>query len=98
MLEIGCTGLGMFDALPSIKEEVINVTPNSVLACFTDGLVELENNEGEQFGESRLNKFLLEHHDVNMDNLNKMIFSLLDEYRENQNYVDDTALFGCRFL
>lgn len=98
MLEIGCTGLGMFDALPSIKEEVINVTPNSVLACFTDGLVELENNEGEQFGESRLNKILLENHDVSMDDLNKMIFSMLDEYREDQTYVDDTALFSTRFL
>lgn len=97
-LTVGCTGLGMFDNLPSIKEEVINVTPNSILACFTDGLVELENNDGEQFGDVRLEKLLMEHSELSMRKLNEHIFDELDRYREDQSYVDDTALLSCRFL
>ena len=48
-LNKGCIGLGMFEELPSVEVEEIVLKPNDTLVCFTDGLVELENEECEQF-------------------------------------------------
>ena len=41
LLQIGCTGLGMFEEIDKVKEGIISVYPNSSIICYTDGVVEL---------------------------------------------------------
>ena len=48
----------MFDQLPSIETEEITIGSGNVLVCYTDGLVELENEEGEQFETDRLHEIV----------------------------------------
>ena len=48
-LKIGCTGLGMFDEIGLIEEGILSISPDSTILCYTDGLVELENEKSQNF-------------------------------------------------
>lgn len=97
-LNKGCVGLGMFDKIPTIEMEQIDIKPNDTLICFTDGLVELENEEGEQFENERLIDIVHNNFELSMKDLNSLIFHKLNEYKIDQPYLDDTALMACRFF
>ena len=98
LLESGCTGLGMLDELPSIKVGQLTITPNSSLVLYTDGIVELENEVGEQFGLERLLQNVEMYSDLAMEDMNSIIFSKLEEWKGKQKYDDDTAIFSCKFF
>ncbi|MFM7667547.1 MAG: GAF domain-containing SpoIIE family protein phosphatase [Bacteroidota bacterium] len=98
MLESGCTGLGMLDELPTVKVGQLTITPNSSLVLYTDGIVELENEEGEQFGLERLLQNVEMYSDLAMEDMNSIIFSKLEEWKGKQKYDDDTAIFSCKFF
>ncbi len=97
-LKTGCTGLGMFDRLPHVEKGSITIPPNSILLSYTDGAVELLNDQGEEFGTTKLTQLVARNSNLSMDTLNKNITESLEKYRERQPYVDDIALFSCRFF
>jgi sigma-B regulation protein RsbU (phosphoserine phosphatase) len=97
-LDKGCIGLGMMDELPFIDVGKITLKPNTTLLLYTDGVVELENPEGEFFGTERLIKMIHSYYPLKMEDLNGLIFSKLDEWKGDLPLVDDTAVFGCRFF
>ncbi|MBU2018282.1 MAG: PP2C family protein-serine/threonine phosphatase [Bacteroidetes bacterium] len=98
LLEKGTIGLGMMDELPFLEvgEEIL--PPNTTLLLYTDGVVELENEMDEQFGLEKIVKMIHAYYPLKMEDLNNLIFSKLDEYRGDLDYVDDTAIFSCRFF
>ena len=98
LLDKGCIGLGMLDELPFIETERIVLKPNTTLFLYTDGVVELENEEEEYFGVERLIKMVNSYYPLKMDDLNSLIFSKLEEWKGPLPYVDDTAVFSCRFF
>lgn len=96
-LKEGCTGLGMLDELPSVKSGLVSIHPKDLLFCFTDGLVEQENEEGKAFGADQLEKFLFSiNGNATQDILNKAMFEL-NEFRNETPFFDDIALLACRF-
>jgi sigma-B regulation protein RsbU (phosphoserine phosphatase) len=78
--------------------EEIEVAPNTTLVCYTDGLVELENKEGEAFEVERLIDIIHNNYHLSMVELDELIFQELDNFRKDTPYLDDTALLSCRFL
>ncbi|HVA98037.1 MAG TPA: PP2C family protein-serine/threonine phosphatase, partial [Bacteroidia bacterium] len=98
LLKIGCTGLGMFEELQKVKEGIINVSPKTTILCYTDGVVELENNNGKEFGIENLTKTLIENPNLDMTNLNQLVVKKLNNHKENQPYIDDITLFSCRLF
>ena len=97
-LNKGCIGLGMFDEIPSIEMEELSIKPNDTLVCYTDGLVELENENGEQFETERLVKIINDNFHLSMKALDQIIFFELERFKGNQELLDDTALLSCRFF
>ncbi|MFK8038002.1 MAG: GAF domain-containing SpoIIE family protein phosphatase [Crocinitomicaceae bacterium] len=97
-LSKGCIGLGMFEELPFLESEEIDILPNTTLLLFTDGVVELENEYNEQFETDRLTKIAKSFYPLSMEDLNEIIFGKLDEWRGSKNYVDDTAILSCRIF
>lgn len=97
-LNKGCVGLGMFNKIPVIEMEQIEIKKNDTLICFTDGLVELENEDGEQYENDRLIEVIHNNFDLSMKDLMSLIFHKLNEYKGTQEFLDDTALMGCRFF
>lgn len=97
-LNKGCIGLGMFEELPSVEVEEIFIHPNDTLICYTDGLVELEDESDTPFETDNLIKLVHENFHLSMEELNKLIFFQLDRHRQSKPYMDDTALMSCRFF
>jgi len=99
MLKIGCTGLGMLEDLKKVKEGVVIMESGSVILCYTDGVVEQENEEGEDFGVNRLKELLkAKAHTLGMKEINKAIIESVKEHKGAKTYVDDIALLTCRML
>lgn len=97
-LDQGCIGLGMLDELPFINIGEKELSPNTTIVLYTDGVVELENEAEEFFGTERLVKLVQSYYPLNMDDMNNLIFSKLDEWKGPLDLVDDTAIFSCRFF
>ena len=96
-LSTGCPGLGMLDELPTIREGVVVLEPGSLIACYTDGVVELENMREREFGESKLELILLDNQDSGVDEVNDSIVRHLRSHKGQMPYVDDIALLTTRF-
>ncbi|XOV69013.1 MAG: SpoIIE family protein phosphatase [Fluviicola sp.] len=97
-LDKGTIGLGMLDELPFLDIGEAELGPNTTLVLYTDGVVELENEEEEFFGSDRLQKLIKSYYPLSMGDMNSLIFSKLDEWKGPLDLVDDTAIFSCRFF
>lgn len=97
-LDKGAIGLGMLKEIPFIEPEIVDIPNNSTLILYTDGVVELENATGEYFETQRLIRLIHNFYPLKMEDLNNLIFSKLDEFRGKKDFVDDTAIFSCRFF
>ena len=97
-LNEGCIGLGMLDELPYVNVGKLTLSPNTTFVLYTDGVVELENKNGEQFGVNRLIDNVKAYSTLKMEDMNNILFSKLDEWKGELNFVDDTAVFSCKFF
>lgn len=97
-LKIGCTGLGMFDEIDKIKEGIVNISPGTTIVCYTDGLTELENDKGEDFGIDSLKELIKNHPKLNMMELNVKIMETVMNYKQSRPYIDDIALFSIKIF
>jgi sigma-B regulation protein RsbU (phosphoserine phosphatase) len=96
-LDQGTIGLGMLEELPFINVGETQLSPNTTMVLYTDGVVELENESEEFFGSERLVQLVKSYYPLGMDDMNSLIFSKLDEWKGPLELVDDTAIFSCRF-
>ncbi len=97
-LKKGCTGLGMFDEIPKLEVGLLEVPEMSTLMCYTDGVVELENDAKKEFGTDKLVNYVKNSQALDMKLLNTELVQLLSEYKEDQSYIDDIALLSCKFF
>ncbi len=97
-LNEGCIGLGMLDELPYVNVGKLTLSPNTTFVLYTDGVVELENKDGEHFGVNRLIDNVKAYSTLKMEDMNNILFSKLDDWRGELNFVDDTAVFSCKFF
>ena len=97
LLKAGCTGMGMFEALPKVDEGIITIPENATLICYTDGVVELENENSEEFGLSSLINIFRKHKHSSMQTFIDSIKDELEKFKGKRPYIDDIALFCCKF-
>jgi sigma-B regulation protein RsbU (phosphoserine phosphatase) len=97
LLDQGTTGLGMLDELPFVNEGCCIIPPGSTLFCYTDGVVELENDSGISFGIERLEEFMKKNaHLKSLKDFHKKLVDHLTAFKQNQPFVDDITLFSSR--
>ena len=97
-LNSGCIGLGMLEEIPSINIEKINIDKNDILICYTDGIVELENPNGEAFETENLISVVQENFTLPVKEIDNKIFDALNVFKKQNEIMDDSALMSCRFL
>jgi sigma-B regulation protein RsbU (phosphoserine phosphatase) len=97
ILKLGTTGLGMLEKLFRLESGVVQIPAGSVLVCYTDGLVEQEDDSGSDFGMEHLIEFIEQHADQTSSQLNELLVKHLASFKGDQPYVDDIALLTCRF-
>ena len=98
LLDKGTVGLGMFDDLPFLTVGTYTVAVNETLVMYTDGIIELENEKNQFFELDQLIQLTNHYYPLKMEDLNNIIFSKLLEWKGKRNFVDDTAIFTCRFF
>ncbi len=98
LLKLGSIGLGMFEELPKVAMGEVLLPKNSLVVCYTDGLIETENNLEDEFGMDRLEKVILENFGENISTLNRNIVADVNEYRGDMPFTDDLAILSCRFF
>ena len=96
-LNKGCIGLGMLEEIPKIENEKIKLKKDTILICYTDGLVELENSNDVPFETDNLIKIVRQNFTLPMKELDNKIFSRLEEFKGDKDLLDDTAVMSCKF-
>lgn len=97
LLTLGSVGLGMFNEIPTVQCGQAQVTPESLLICFTDGLVEQENVEGIPFGMSRLEAIVKARRGMPIADIQRSLLEELETFRGEEPTFDDTAVLSLRF-
>ncbi|HYG40787.1 MAG TPA: PP2C family protein-serine/threonine phosphatase [Cytophagales bacterium] len=96
-LEKGTTILGAFHPLPFVNEYCIENLKNFLLFAYTDGLVEIPNEEDELFESERLAEFVFEKKELDLKILHTRLIDHINEYKGFSELKDDITLISCRF-
>ena len=98
MLDQGCTVIGAFEKLPEINEESIDLDGDALILSFTDGLIELQNDNMDYFGDDKVRNFIEEHGKEDVDTFNKNLLEEIDNFRGEQEFNDDIAILTCKIF
>lgn len=96
-LKATCTIIGHFDDLPEIREDTISLDEEIMLVAFTDGLVDIKNNSGQNYNNDRLNRFILDHANEHAENFAHKLMDDLMHFGEGQELPDDIAILVFKF-
>lgn len=91
-LDKGCTVIGALEELPFVETGSTTLTNEALLFMYTDGLTDLKNDEGDFLDEQMLSSFLVQNIELSPTALNNRLMTLVDEFKENQEYPDDIAI------
>ncbi len=99
LLDTGTTGLGMFEELPFIREGMIQFPTGATLFCYTDGIVEQENEKGDIFGLEKIMDLLEKNKDVfTMKDLHFRVVNEFEKFSRQTESLDDVTLLSCKSL
>ncbi len=96
MLRKGCVGMGMLDEIPKIEMGICTIEEPSKLLCYTDGLIELVDDEGIEFGTETLEKHLSNRRSI-QNNIQEIIEGQ-GILTGNQAIFDDITILGIDFI
>jgi sigma-B regulation protein RsbU (phosphoserine phosphatase) len=87
--------MGMLDDLPFLNEAVITLEEPAKLFCYTDGLVEVIQDSGIEFGTENLEKEL-----TNNNSLEENIQTIIENQKIMEGSAaifDDISIIGAQF-
>ena len=91
----GCVGVGMLDEIPVLKSGFLKIENKSKLFCYTDGLVELVDEEGVEFDTHEIEKSI-----SNKDEIDQNISTIIKSQKileGNAAIFDDISIIGIEF-
>ncbi|MDA8692589.1 PP2C family protein-serine/threonine phosphatase [Saprospiraceae bacterium] len=91
-LETGSSVIGAFEKLPFIKEAKVKIDSDTFLFCFTDGLIDIKNENEEYYEDSMVIDFIKTNASLNAKEFNEKIIAEIDKFKGSKPYVDDIAL------
>lgn len=95
-LEKGSTVLGAVPTLPNVRSGKYKFSDMTLLLAYTDGLTDLQNEEGEYFDHDKILAFLKENPDSNAHIFNKRLHERLEKFKGDKEYPDDIAILTCQ--
>ncbi len=91
--ELESTGL-IFGAFPEIdlRRSYVSIRPGGILVLYTDGIVERQNNAGEDFGMEGLKKVILKNKDKEAEEIMDAIFLTANKFGNSKKWKDDATI------
>lgn len=97
LLETGTTGLGMFEDLPFIQEGKADFPDHSILFCYTDGITDIEDQDGNLFGMDKIQEILTQHEEVyTMNDLHLILVDAFYKFKGANPFPDDITMLSYR--
>lgn len=98
LLEEGSTVLGAMHPLPFLNEGFVTDIDDFLLFCYTDGLTETVNEEGNEYSVETLLKYFQLEETFNKDlkTIHQDIIVALDNFKGRKGYNDDITILSCR--
>jgi sigma-B regulation protein RsbU (phosphoserine phosphatase) len=96
LLDKGTTILGVFNKLPFVNEQEIELPHDSLLFAYTDGLTETATEEGDEYGPEKLQSYLLQQDVKEEDKLHSNLYEELMKYKGKARFPDDITYWSCR--
>ena len=94
-LKSGCVGMGMVDAIHTIEEGHLEITGNSKLLCYTDGLVEINVGDEVSSTENMVESCIKT--DDPIDNSIELMIDKMKIDKSNTTIFDDITMLGIDF-
>ena len=92
----GTTILGMFDKLEHVEEGIISYKEKAMVMLFTDGLVDLRNENEDFYNEEMIEQFILKHSLKSVDKYHETLMEELETFKGKKEFPDDIAILTCR--
>lgn len=91
-----CVGIGMIDEIPPVKEQILDISNNSKIVCYTDGLSDLKGDDGKEILTREIVKHITNKNPVET-NIKEMLIKL-GIPNNNPDLFDDVSIIGADFL
>ncbi len=94
-LKSGCAGLGMLPEISNIKIGTIVVPKDARSACFTDGLVEMENEQLQEYGTKYMEEAI-----VNEKSIDLFVWKTIQQvniFKGKNAFFDDISMLCIEF-
>ena len=72
----------------------MRIEPDDLLLLYTDGVTEQKNARGDEYGEDRLIRFLVEHKNLPIRELQSALFDDVMTFGNGQQHDDLTCVFA----
>src|SRR5688572_12512828 len=98
LLEEGSTVLGAMHPLPFLNEGFVTNLDDFLLFCYTDGLIETLNEQGNEFGMESLMAYFQKPATYTRDlkMIHQDLIVALDNFKGKNSYHDDITILTCR--
>jgi len=92
----GCTILGYFRELQEVEVGVVDIPGEAFLLCFTDGLIDIQNEQGKYYEINQLKDFAQRHTACSATEFNEKLLTHLQIFQKEPDFPDDFTLLTCR--
>jgi sigma-B regulation protein RsbU (phosphoserine phosphatase) len=96
LLDEGTSILGIVEDLGEVEEGLIRLENNATMMLFTDGLIDLQNEEGDYFTEDKIEDFIRKHHALDSESYNRELLRELQNFKGTNAFPDDIAILTCK--
>jgi sigma-B regulation protein RsbU (phosphoserine phosphatase) len=91
-----CVGIGMIDEIPPVREEILNISNNSKIVCYTDGLSDLKGDDGKEILTREIISHIKNNNPVE-SNINEMLRDL-GIPDNNPDLFDDVSIIAADII
>lgn len=96
LLNKGCTILGSFEELPEVETGLIHIEGQAMIFSFTDGLTDLQNQEGSFLSERMLYEFAQANYELPACEFNERLMERIEAFKGSGRYPDDLTVLTCK--
>ncbi|NOT35834.1 MAG: SpoIIE family protein phosphatase [Saprospiraceae bacterium] len=97
-LKATTTIIGHFDELPEISEGMVDLTEDCILIAFTDGLIDIKDQQGNNYSTELLCDHIMKNSKMNAQSLSQSILNQILEYGKGMEIPDDIAILTFKFF
>jgi serine phosphatase RsbU (regulator of sigma subunit) len=74
------------------RQARVKLFPGDMVILFTDGVTEMRNEQGEEYGVQRLNTMIVDNHNLNAEEFVRLMVDDLEKFRGQEPPHDDTTM------